>query len=324
MTATASKTGLRAAAKARTAKAAQRTPLPSELELPKGVTPEMMTVVEKIAKLQAMTLPQLRAYAREWAPALAGISKKADLQAALIKDVHARNPLPTPKKATRAKKTAEPKPELKEYEPKGKAKAVKLRDELIPHGWAGEMLAPTTETVELILRRGSLESLHISWINGVFQYESASHQVADRVVKIRNVSQARQLAVRPPSAASEDLARVASNKAFKRAEAPKVRRVQLPFDPNLATDAEVSAAILGRKVKWINRLTNHEEEAWITRDAKRLRIEEQAGSRVILFCCPVAGFRAFRVEALTSVSKHHVPAPAPRPERNTKPANRKK
>jgi hypothetical protein len=113
-----------------------------------------------------------------------------------------------------------------------------------------------------------------------------------------------KLAERKPTEAAEELARVATNKAFRRRDAevmPKV--VRLPFDPATAPERVVVDAIAGHVVKWHNRLSGGTETAKVG-DPRTVRVTEQLGERVVLFCCQAGtGFRAFRLSALVAVGR---------------------
>jgi hypothetical protein len=84
--------------------------------------------------------------------------------------------------------------------------------------------------------------------------------------------------------------------------------MRLPFDPATASDREVIDALAGKGVAWHNRFRQVPESAQTPRDPRRMRIEEQNGERVVLFCCPVTGFRAFRLSALTRVGRAKHPS----------------
>jgi hypothetical protein len=184
---------------------------------------------------------------------------------------------------------------------KSEAKAVAFGKSILEFGWAYEI---TTEgdLSEIVATRGT-EVLYQTWLAGVYQHP-ATYTVGDRTILTRNASHAKLYAARPPVAAAAELKRVAENKAFKPREvAPPVRKSRLPFDPAMATDEEIVAQITGKAVKWHNRFTQSEESATVGQDPRRIRVEEQGGERVVLFCCPSTGFRAFRVSALVAVGK---------------------
>lgn len=42
---------------------------------------------------------------------------------------------------------------------------------------------------------------------------------------------------------------------------PPARRVRLPFDPETSTDEEVIAAVMGKRIRWTNRISGRQDEA---------------------------------------------------------------
>jgi hypothetical protein len=172
-------------------------------------------------------------------------------------------------------------------------------------GWVGHYRTEG-ELTEVVATRGAdvIEAIHQAWDSGVYVNAGATYTVGDRTVQTRNVSAALKLAERKPTEAAEELARVATNKAFRRKDAevmPKV--VRLPFDPATAPERVVVDAIAGHVVKWHNRLSGGTETAKVG-DPRTVRVTEQLGERVVLFCCQAGtGFRAFRLSALVAVGR---------------------
>jgi hypothetical protein len=207
---------------------------------------------------------------------------------------------PAPKVRKRAKKApsvdaAGPKPA-----PVGDTKAHRYAAHTDFAGWTTEVQTDG-DYAELVARRWT-ETIHLTWINGVYQ-AGATYTIADRTVQIRNVAEARRWAQRSPEAATEVLSKVVSNKAFRRREVPEQEqgRQKLPF---ALDDSErvILDALAGRKVRWHNRFTAQPEIAVLDTDPRRLRLEEQNGERVVLFCSPGhGGFRAFRLSAVLAV-----------------------
>jgi hypothetical protein len=185
---------------------------------------------------------------------------------------------------------------------KSVAKALAFQQAVAEFGWSCEFNTQG-EVIEVVATRG-IEVLFQSWHGGVYQHP-ATYTVGDRTVLTRNASHAKQYASRPPVEAAAELKRVAENKAFKPREVvrPAPPKSRLPFDPTLATDIEIIERIVGKAIKWHNRFTNTEESATVGQDPRRIRVEEQHGERVVLFCCPATGFRAFRVSALRAVGR---------------------
>jgi hypothetical protein len=180
------------------------------------------------------------------------------------------------------------------------AKAKAFADFCRQYGWEVKT-SLVGDLAEVQARRGT-EAIHQAWENGVYHPASATYTVADRTVMTRNAAAAKRYAERAPEDASKELQRVASNKSFRRRETAPAK-MRLPFDPATATDREIIDALAGKGVAWHNRFRQVPETAQTPRDPRRMRIEEQNGERVVLFCCPVSGFRAFRLSALTRVGR---------------------
>lgn len=180
------------------------------------------------------------------------------------------------------------------------AKAKAFADFCRQYGWEVKT-SLIGDLAEVQARRGT-EAIHQAWENGVYHPASATYTVGDRTVLTRNVAAAKRYAERTPEDATKELERVASNRAFRRRETTPAK-MRLPFDPSTATDREVIDALAGKGVAWHNRFRQSPETAQTPRDPRRMRIEEQNGERVVLFCCPVTGFRAFRLSALTRVGR---------------------
>lgn len=180
---------------------------------------------------------------------------------------------------------------------KGVRKAAALAAEAL--GWE-----PTTttsgDTTEIVLVRG-IETVQITWNSGVFAYETAHYAAADRVIKIRNVSHAKQLLARTPQQAEADVKRVVANKTFRRRPAEAGPKRSMAFEPDALQDGELVERLLGKGITWTNRISNSTESAYVSRDPRKVRLTEFAGERVIHWCCPITGFRAARVAALVKV-----------------------
>ena len=184
-------------------------------------------------------------------------------------------------------------------------KAIAFRDAVGALGWSTSVGHPQDgaeiDLVECTAQRGD-EYLYISWKAGALQHP-VTYTIQDRTVKMRNASQAKQYAARSVEEAQAELGKVTSNRAFRKREPSEKPSVKaLPFDPGLATNEEVVTALLGKSVAWVNRISNGVESATLGRDVKRVRIQEQeGGERIVLFCCPSTGFRAFRLSSLVRV-----------------------
>lgn len=188
-------------------------------------------------------------------------------------------------------------------EQRGARKAEKLAAEITPHGWSTpEVTALAAGRVTAVSRRGA-EVLTVVWDSGVFDYELSGHIIQDRTTKIRNVSHGRQLAARPAAEAAAELARVSSNRSFRprepRTSTPKGK---MPFDPETSSDAEVIAALLGRHVVWVNRISNLEEHAQASKTDRQWKVTGEGAERVIQFTTET-GYRAARLDMILRVGK---------------------
>lgn len=300
MTTTANKQGLKAAAKARTEKHAQRTLLPPKA----GSIAEAAQPFGDSSSYGRMTVVELHARAQTLGLQMPKSATKGRLLDAILKAEQAA-PVEAPKpKANGKGPTNTDHNTLDGADDKSLAKANKFRDAVVAHGWTVNFLVPADRptVVEAVAERGP-EAIHIAWGGGVCEYESLTYTYGDRVVKPRNASGAKQMAARAPEEAASILERVASNKAWKKKEPAERKPVKLPFDPALATDMEVVEALAGQAVRWHNRLSGGEETAAVTKDRKRITVEDFEGDRVIKFLCPHTGFRAFRLSALRAVGR---------------------
>lgn len=228
-----------------------------------------------------------------------------------------RTPLPTQRRTSeevesdRAALAAAVRPtEAPTAEGRSPAKGKAFADSIRPFGW--EITPAWGETgiddhVTVVATRGA-ESIFIEWIGGVFQ-ETATYTIGDRTVKLRNASAAKQYAGRSPEEGQAELAKVASNRFFRKRETPKedvdAQRQPLPFDPALALEDEILTALAGRKLTWHNRFREVAESGIFPVDPRRefCHITEFESERILNFVCPATGFRSLRLSALLSVSR---------------------
>jgi len=296
MTTTVRKGGLRRVADAKRQRAAQRMP---------------NTIVETADVYGDWKLSELRAEAmRREIPEARTMGKQALQDALRLSDkAVAERPKPRTRPAEPVQETAAKAPssngEATVPATKSEAKARVFCTAIEALGWVGHYRTEG-ELTEVVATRGAdvIEAIHQAWDSGVYVNAGATYTVGDRTVQTRNVSAALKLAERKPTEAAEELARVATNKAFRRRDAevmPKV--VRLPFDPATAPERVVVDAIAGHVVKWHNRLSGGTETAKVG-DPRTVRVTEQLGERVVLFCCQAGtGFRAFRLSALVAVGR---------------------
>lgn len=203
---------------------------------------------------------------------------------------------------TRAKKAAPVAVETPERRTQPDTKAHRARPAFEASGW-DVTVQVDGDYAEMIAQRGP-EVIHQAWIGGVYQPEAATYTIHDRTVKTRNLAEAIRRGGRPADAAEDEFKKVITNKAFVKKAPTAKAPVRLPFDPEHADDEEILAALLGTRVRWINRISNNEETGTITLSPKHLSIKvSPEGEKVVRFCCIATGFRAFRLPALLSVGR---------------------
>lgn len=161
--------------------------------------------------------------------------------------------------------------------------------------------------VEVTATRGA-ETIVQAWRNGVWDYTVSFYAYGDRNTKPRNASGALKLLGRNEKDAAAEASKVASNKHFRKSE-PKdltekleTAKKALPFDPALATDEEVCAALSGRALTWYNRLSRGTESAIVGRRGVRITLLDN-GERVANFCCPATGYRSCLVTSILKVGR---------------------
>ena len=191
-------------------------------------------------------------------------------------------------------------------EGKSSAKARAFGEDIAKSGWSATPAFVAPEHVTLTATRGT-ETIFIEWMGGVYQ-PTATYAINDRIIKMRNASQAKQYAARTPDAAKSELEKVSNNRFFRKRETPEasLERRPLPFDPALATDEEVMTALIGRRVTWHNRFREVSETAIFPKriDVRFTRITaDEHGERSVHFLCPATGFRSFRLGALLQISR---------------------
>lgn len=299
VTTTANKAGLKAAAKTRSARHDQRTALPSRGE---------DSQTESYGK---MTLAELRGRAKELGLSIPKGTKQGEILVAILaeevrlgkpaKKVAKTEKTPTPRTPKPAPTTPEPPAGSKSY-----PKAMGVAAVADANGWASKVEFHDGDEVELTMTRGD-EVLWISWVGGVMKNEPMpTYTIADRTIKLRNASAVKLYLGRAPETGVAELARVSSNRHFRKredgteAKAAK-KAVRLPFDPATATEKKIIDALVGRSVSWSNRLRDENETAVVGPDPRRVSIREFQGHRVVWFCCPQTGFRAFNLDALLRV-----------------------
>lgn len=186
------------------------------------------------------------------------------------------------------------------------AKAQDFGAKALSLGW-GVDYAPNGEVAELTATRG-VETIVQAWSGGVWQYDASVYAYGDRNTKPRNASGASKLLARSEKDAAAEMAKVTSNRSFRRAEPKDLAQTleaaqkALPFDPELATDEEVTGVLNGQALVWYNRMSGGNESALVSRKGVRItRLPD--GARVANFCCPVTGFRSCLVTSILRVGR---------------------
>jgi hypothetical protein len=160
---------------------------------------------------------------------------------------------------------------------------------------------------EVTVTRGS-ETVVQAWRGGVWQYDASIYAYGDRTTKPRNASGAIKLLGRSEVAASAEASKVQTNRHFRKAEPKDIQQTlekaqrALPFDPELATDEEISGILAGQALVWYNRIGRSNDSAIVGRSGVRITYLPD-GQRVANFCCPVTGFRSCLVTAILKVGR---------------------
>jgi hypothetical protein len=153
-------------------------------------------------------------------------------------------------------------------------------------GWAVVLRSDENVTYAKVTR--SDEIIEIEWED--VHFISATYTLGGRTTSLRNVSAAKH-AMRVPEA--EVAARV-PRRAVQRAAAraahglpvakpvPAPKPTQLPFDPASATEAEVLAAVAGKKIAWVNSFTGAVESALFSPGTKNAKVTTTTVGRRIL------------------------------------------
>jgi hypothetical protein len=173
-------------------------------------------------------------------------------------------------------------------------------------GWTGDAEERDT-AVEVTVTRGA-ETVVQAWDGGVWAYDASVYAYGDRNTKPRNASGALKLLARSEADAKAEASKVQSNRHFRKSEPKDIvetlekAQKSLPFDPMLATDEEICAALAGQAVVWYNRIGRSNESAIVSRSGVRITYLD-GGERVANICCPVTGYRSFLVTAILKVGR---------------------
>lgn len=301
----------RAGAAAKRSKHAQRTPLPPRTG--------QVEDAKEVISYGKMTRPQLFEEARRLGlapPASAPKGKlleailqkeRADRAAARLEAEEAAKPKAKKVSAAQATPTKGSTAHVESTATgtRSEVKAEAFRQAAIELGWKVSARTDEGERTELTVSRGE-ENIDISWEGGVFQHPCLYSHLG-RTVQLRNASAAKQRMGMEPEKATEEATRVVSRK--HNAEARKSggeRRVRLPFDPELATDVEILAAVQGKRVTWTNGISGADYSDVVTPDrnvrvkANRAKIDEGPRGRILNFVGD-EGFHSILVTKITSV-----------------------
>jgi hypothetical protein len=184
-------------------------------------------------------------------------------------------------------------------DPRSQAKAAAFTELAVAAKWEASTEV-RGEAVEVTARRGA-ETIVQAWMMGVWQYDASIYAFADRNTKPRNASGAAKLLKRPEEDAAKEMSRVAANKSFRKREPVDLAPIALPLDPELLTNEEAAKFFRGQTVRWYNRLSRGTEVAMVTRTSD-VHVTRWEGETIINFCCPVTGFRSFRLSGVLAVS----------------------
>lgn len=301
MTTTVKQGAGRTAAAAKTAKAAQNTPLPPKAPKTESAAPQ----------LGKMTLADLRAYAVEIGMSTGTkIRTKGPLLEAIMKYERAGakvDAILQPSESDVAIEEAFPLPapevDLTTATPtKSEAKAAAFGLEAVRLGWAIKSLSTDGDKTTAAANRGSdaqIETITIEWISGVFTGEGYYSHAARTPIKLRNVSAAKKQMAIPAAQAAEAASKVTAHKAV-RGPARKAGSVKhkLPFDPETATDVEILAAIKrNAKISWTNAVSGDVES---TRIGGTPTVKDGTSGRSLNFT-DAAGFRSVRISSILSI-----------------------
>jgi hypothetical protein len=186
----------------------------------------------------------------------------------------------------------------------GKARAFATKAEAL--GWKCAM-GLMGGASEVTATRGA-ETVVQAWSGGVWSYEASIYAYGDRTTKPRNASGALKLLARSEADAAAEASKVQANRHFRKAEPKDIEQTlekaqkSLPFDPNLATDEEITGVMAGQAIVWYNRIGRSNESAIVGRKGVRITLLPD-GQRVANFCCPVTGYRSCLVTAILRVGR---------------------
>lgn len=264
---TANKHGLRAAAKERSAKHAQRTPLPPR----PGQVEDAREVLGELAAWDGIINPKPK-------------DKKKD------------------KKAKRAKAAAEAASVAVEASAGSRAPGVKAAAfiaEATRLGWDTDVKTTGDRVpVDTVCATRGDEAITIEWQADVFTPGCLYVRPDGTPSKLRNASHAKQVMGSPPPTPEQLAARRAVRDRIGGVARVPVR--SLPFDPGLVTDEELAERLSGCKIVWVNRISGLEESDHIP-PSTRVRVDEGASGRQVHFNS-LLGARTVRVSGIIHIA----------------------
>lgn len=267
----------RPAAARKTAKAAQRTPLP-----PKGATSaagknETAEVIKgELAKQAVKKAPQAKApQTRQTARAELLASRKGA-----------------------AKPTTKKMPER----PTAHAKAEALVADAEKAGWVGAV-TPGTEPGDVcsFIAHRDGEALSLHYIQGGTR--PGTHVNGGREVQAMNAATVRRILTTPAEAAAKVRAAYAAGKGkAKRAAVKVATAAPLAFNAE-STDEDILAIVKGKSVTWTNSISGLTETAVVSGTGKNApKITGEGTKRALVFAAKGEGFRTARLSSIVSVS----------------------
>lgn len=203
-------------------------------------------------------------------------------------------------------------------EPVPTTKAGKFAAEAEQAGWEVDRIVDGNRKTAKCVRGD--ETVEVNWTNEVAEGPIGKHSYPGGSSTIKNAASALRIIM---GAAGTSIpspkARAIRDQGPRRPRAARTQR-PLPFDPYTATDAEVIAAVRGKKVFWINSLDpdnpssgyvpEETETRKIGNNIREINCEvkidlsksvDTLGERILHFCDPEVGFRALFVGALIRI-----------------------
>jgi hypothetical protein len=140
------------------------------------------------------------------------------------------------------------------------------------------------------------------WVDASWSYPGG-HRRVNNASTARKIIDAKPGNFPPPSARRVGVKRDPVKKARSVAATDR-----LPFNVETAPDTEVLAAIAGKKVSWLNSITDEIESGRVPATSKSTKIHESRadgslGERILTFCDVAEGFRSCYVSQIVRVSR---------------------